>query len=545
MPTSPARLLAPAGVATLSLALAACGGGGGSADNASPDNASRASALSAGGMPPAVALQNKCRTLTDKSLGHGSARVTDAAVLAASGTSPEYCVVQVKFNDSALRFEVRLPTSGWNRKLAFLGGGGFDGNISVPTLPYHSPSILSERYATMATNGGHDAPTSLVDYFKAEFAYDPQQLVDFTNLSEHRSLPVGKELINAFYPQNLQRAYFEGCSMGGHDAMIQAQRYPEDFDGIVARAPAGNIMGLFMQFNRIAKQVRQPAGQLNAAKQTLVANAVLQQCDGLDGVVDGIISKPAACNFDPTPLRCTGGADTGDNCLSDAQLATVNTVTSPVAMTLPPNYAHTGYFWGGENSPKGWGEYIWPNPALGDSLQGLFSDGFIRSFVTRDPNFDTSTWTADAWASDMARVGALFSANDPDLSGLRARGAKLIMWNGTTDTSVSPKDNARYYDSVVAAMGKPETDQTLEYFQAPGVGHCFGGVGPDQVDLLQAVVKWAELGTPPSAQGLIHRKLDASGNTIMTRPLCKYPAYTRYQGSGDVNDAGSFTCAAP
>ena len=117
------------------------------------------------------------------------------------------------------------------------------------------------------------------------------------------------------------------------------------------------------------------------------------------------------------------------------------------------------------------------------------------------------------------------------------------MWNGTTDTSVSPKDNARYYDSVVAAMGKPATDQTLEYFQAPGVGHCFGGVGPDQVDLLQAVVKWSELGTPPSAQGLIHRKLDASGNTTMTRPVCKYPAYPRYQGSGDVNDAASFTCS--
>jgi feruloyl esterase len=353
---------------------------------------------------------------------------------------------------------------------------------------------------------------------------------------------VGKELIRHFYARDVQRAYFEGCSMGGHDAMIQAQRFPDDFDGIVARAPAGNIMGLFMQFNRIAKQVRNPAGQLNTAKQTLLANTVLAQCDGLDGAVDGIIGKPAACNFDPQVLRCTGGTDTGDSCLSDAQIATAVTVTSPIAMTNGA-YAHTGYFFGGENHPKGWGEYIWPNPALGDSLQGLFSDGFIRSFITRDPTFNTATWDANNWASDMDRVGALFSANDPDLSGLRNRGAKLVMWNGTTDTSVSPKDNARYYDSVVGKMGKPAADEVVELFQAPGVGHCFGGVGPDQIDLLKAVVTWVEQGTAPSAQNLLHRKLDANGATTMARPVCKYPAYPRYKGSGDLNDPASFACS--
>jgi pimeloyl-ACP methyl ester carboxylesterase len=536
MQTNPAR---PAGARilvplTLTLALAACGGGGSDAANLEVPTAR--------GEPNPVALQNKCRTLVDKKLAKGAASVTAATVVDATGNAPESCVVQVKFRDTALRFEAKLPISGWNRKLAFLGGGGFDGNIAQPTLPYYSGSILSERYATMATNGGHEAPPNLLEYFKAEFAYDPVQLVDFTNQSEHRSLPIGKELIRFFYAQDVQRAYFEGCSMGGHDAMIQAQRFPEDFDGIVARAPAGNIMGLFIQFNRIAKQVRNPAGQLNTAKQTLLANSVLQQCDGLDGLADGIIGKPSACNYDPQVLRCTGGADTGNDCLSDAQIATVSTVTSPVAMTNGA-FGHTGYFFGGENHPKGWGEYIWPNPALGDSLQGLFSDGFIRSFVTRDPGFDTSTWDANAWAADMARVGALFSANNPDLSGMRSRGAKLLMWNGTTDTSVSPKDNARYYDSVVSRMGQAATDQVVEYFQAPGVGHCFGGVGPDQVDLLKAMSTWVEQGTAPSVQNLVHRKLDAGGATTMTRPLCKHPAYPRYKGTGDINDAASFTCS--
>jgi feruloyl esterase len=143
----------------------------------------------------------------------------------------------------------------------------------------------------------------------------------------------------------------------------------------------------------------------------------------------------------------------------------------------------------------------------------------------------------------MDLIGQMFSANNPDLSGLRSHGAKLIMWNGTIDTSVSPKDNARYYDSVVTRMGQAATDQVLEYFQAPGVGHCFGGPGPDQVDLLKAVATWVEQGTAPSAQGLLHRKLDASGAATMTRPVCKYPAYPRYKGSGNVNDAANFTCS--
>jgi pimeloyl-ACP methyl ester carboxylesterase len=518
---------APMTAIALATALAGCGGSSNDGDVA---------------LPAAQTLQQKCVTLANTTVAGGAAAITAAAIEGVTAATPEYCALKVKMAGSDLRFELRLPTEHWNEKLAFLGGGGFDGSISVATQPYHSPSIGTERYATMATNGGYDRPAGLLDYFKAEFAADPRKLADFTNESEHRALPVGKQLIADFYGRASKRAYFEGCSMGGHDAMIEAQRYPEDFDGIVARAPAGNIMGLFMQFNRIAKNVRPAAGRLNAAKQALLANAVLAQCDSADGLVDGIIGKPAACNFNAQALRCSGGADTGDSCLSDAQLATVNAITTPIAMANG-KYAHTGYFYGGEDSAKGWGEYIWPNPALGDSLQGLFSDGFIRSFVTKDPAFNTANFNADNWTAQMDAVGALFSANNPDLSGLRARNGKLILWNGTTDTSVSPKDNAAYYESVVARMGQAQADQVVEYFQAPGVGHCFGGVGPDRVDLLKAMVGWVEQGVAPSSQGLVHQKLDAAGKPTMSRPVCKYPAYPRYRGSGDVNDAGNFACS--
>jgi feruloyl esterase len=518
------------------LAVAGCGGGG-------HDDGTVAVS------PPPVAdaqtLAQKCPAIVGQVLA-GGATVQDARVVAASGAQPEYCVVGAKFDGSALRFEARLPTSGWNGKIAFLGGGGFDGAMPVATDLQFSESILTERYATLGTNGGYDHPGARgIDYFKAAFALDDERLADFTYRSEHRALPAGKALVAGFFGAPASRSYFEGCSMGGHDALIEAQRYPEDFDGIVARAPAGNVMGLFMQFNRIAKQIRTPANTLGAAKQTLLANAVLAQCDGLDGVVDGIVSRPLACRHDPAPLRCPAGADTGDGCLSDAQIATVRTVTSPIA-SADGRWSHPGYLPGAENAAKGWGEYVWPSAAFGgNSTQGLFSDGFVRSFITRDPNYDTLTWNYDAWLPRMAVIGGMFNAFDPDLAPLEARrGAKLILWNGTTDTSVSARDTARYYDSVVGALGQARADRTVELFMAPGVGHCYGGAGPDRVDLLKAVATWAEAGTPPSAQSLAHRKVDASGATVAARPLCKYPAYPRYRGTGDVNVASSFVCTS-
>jgi hypothetical protein len=282
---------------------------------------------------------------------------------------------------------------------------------------------------------------------------------------------------------------------------------------------------------------------LGPAKQALLANAVLAQCDGLDGATDGVISRPQACRFDPAPLRCVAGADTGDTCLSDAQIATVGTVTSPIA-TANGKWTHPGYDHGGENAAKGWGEYIWPSAAFsGNSTQGLFSDGFVRSFIVRDPSYDTLKWNYDEWLARMDVVGGMFNAFDPNLAPLQARGAKLILWNGTTDSSVSARDTARYYDSVVATLGREKADQTVELFMAPGVGHCYGGAGPDKVDLLQAMSTWVERDTPPSRQALTHRKVDAGGATTMTRPLCKYPAYPRYRGSGDVNTSDSFVCS--
>ncbi|MDB5364277.1 MAG: Tannase and feruloyl esterase [Rhodospirillales bacterium] len=482
----------------------------------------------------------ECTALANRVLGYGVAQVASAKLTAEDGPSPAACTVQVHFTESELKFEARLPMTGWNGKLAFLGGGGFDGVISPPTMPYVSPSVLADRYATMTTNGGHDASRNPLTYFNADFAYDAAKLVDFTYQSEHRALPAGKELIQAFYGSVPTRSYFEGCSMGGHDALIEAQRYPGDFDGIVARAPAGNVLGLFERFHRTAMAVDAKGGSLNDAKQTLLAKAVLAQCDKLDGIEDGILAKPSACNFDARKLRCPDGKDTGDTCLSDAQLATIEAVTAKLSL-LDGLVTHEGFFFGGENSEKGWGEYIWPQLALlNNSMHGLFSQGFLRAFVMRDADFDVKKWKAESAVPQLKTIKALFQADDPDLSKFAARGGKLILWNGMTDVSVSPKETALYYDRVVKTMGQADADKTVELFFAPGVGHCFGGPGADQVDLLRAMAQWVEQGTRPSQQSLIAKHVPTPA---ATRPLCKYPSYARYGGSGDVNDAASFRCS--
>ncbi len=487
----------------------------------------------------------ECSTLKGRQIFNGMAAVTDAAPLDLL-PGGRYCIVRAKFADSGLKIEVRLPAASWNGRLVYQGGGGFNGAIrefSTAMAGRMSPSIIAEHYAVMVSNGGYDGPgfENPAEYFKAEFAYDAVKLVDFMFQSVHRALPAGREVARMFYGSAPKRSYFEGCSTGGHEAMMQAQRYPGDFDGIVARGPAANFVGLYTQFHRISRLARTPQGSLSPAKQTVLAKAVLARCDAADGLADGILSRPTACDFDPRTLRCPKGEDAGDTCLSDAQIATVLAVTTPYA-SKDNSVSHAGYNYGAEDTADGWRSYIWPSDRMkNDTTQGGFSDAFIRAFVTRDPAYDTRKWDPNDWLPVLHLINELFQAYDPDLSGLKARGAKLIIWNGETDTSTSSRDNSRYYDRVVQIMGQDAADQVVELFLAPGVGHCGGGVGPDRVDLLKAVSTWVEKGTPPSKQNLNHEKRDQEDRVIAARPMCKYPAYPRYKG-GDVNAASSFVC---
>lgn len=486
-------------------------------------------------------LRNRCTALADQMV-NGSAHIAEADLMAATERTPEFCKATAQVGDSALRFSTWLPTEGWNGKMAFIGGGGFDGVLMDEefTLVF-SESVLTEGYAIVATNGGYDAPGGVnpFAYFKAEFAADAEKRIDFMYRSEHRTLPFADALIADYYGQSATHRYFEGCSMGGHDALLLSQRYPDDFDGIVARAPAGNIVGLMRAFARIGGYIRRNDLEFDDDDKALLADAVLDQCDANDGIGDGIISRPQACAVDVTELECADA--NASQCLSAAQVELVELVTTPIVES-DGSIVHPGYLFGGEDLDKGWGEYVYPK-LMGHSIGMLFAEGFVRSFVTGDQDYDTWNWDPAEWSDELADIDRQFNAIDPDIGEFQEKGGKLILWTGTLDTSVSPLDTVRYYDSVVAELGKSEASDTVELFLAPGVAHCFGGVGPDKVDLMAALSTWVEQDTPPSTQELLHRKIDEDGETVMTRPLCAYPAYPRYRGDGDPADAGSFVCA--
>ena len=326
--------------------------------------------------------------------------------------------------------------------------------------------------------------------------------------------------------------------MGGHDGLLLSQRYPDDFDGIVARAPAGNVVGLFQQFNRIGSLVHNSESVLSAEQRDKLANAVLAQCDHLDGLRDGIMAQPQRCDFDASTLSCS--KDTSEHCLSDKQLELVVAITTPL-LNDDNELIHPGYNAGGANNRYSWEQYIWPQ-ASGLSAQMLFSEGFIRSFITGDKNYDTWRWEANEWQPELKRIRAMFDAFDPDINAFSQRGAKLIMWNGTLDTSVSYLDSIRYYESVLETLGRAKTDKTLELFLGPGVGHCGGGVGPDRVDLMSALSTWVENGVAPSQQQLVLTKVNEDAEVVLSRPMCKYPAFAKYKGTGDASVASNFSC---
>jgi hypothetical protein len=469
-----------------------------------------------------------CAALQGQSVEGAS--ISARHVAAAAGV-PEHCEVKGSL-PPALDFQLWLP-SDWNGKALFAGGGGFDGVIADYTYLAYATS----RYAVIASNGGHTG-----EVFDGSFALDPVKFDDFASLSTHRVLPVARALVRAFYGRDATRAYFEGCSNGGREALIEAQRWPEDFDGIIARAPAYDFTELALAFNRHAQQLSQPGASLSDAKLASLGQASLAACDAQDGLVDGVLSNPAACAFDPAALQCQGAES--DACLTAAQLASVRTVYSPYVLNGQKLYE--GWPAGGENDPDAWAAWITGHGTPSAAIGSIFGREFVRYIITQQPSADPLTFQPGDWLPRIQQVSAQLSANSADLSGLRARGAKLVLWHGGTDAAISQKGTAAYYDRVVQAAGDQKTaDGFVEYFPAPGVNHCQGGAGPDAVDLLSALDAWVERGTPPSSQGLTIRKLNAAGQSALSRPLCKYPRYPRYNGTGDVTQATSFTCAAP
>lgn len=478
-----------------------------------------AQAATAAGLP--------CESLAGRSIG--GATLTAAVPVAATPTLAAYCKVNGTIAPQ-LNFELRLPVA-WNHKLHYGGGGGYNGAIPAVVAP-----ALNAGYAQVSSDSGHQG-----NVLDASFALnDPYAAQLFGSLSVPTVMGAATEIVRQHYARPIRRAYFEGCSNGGREALMNVQRYPTLFDGVIARAPAYDWVGIMGAFNRNAKALAAPGGALTPGKIATLAGAVLAACDGLDGLADGVVSNVQACTVDPAALRCSGGGEGGDACLSDAQLAVVTSWTQPASFA-GGTYTYPGWpLTGNEGVPGGWSPWLVGAP----SLQFAFSDTTVKNYLARDPAVDSLTYDYEIDVNALFNLAALNDATNADIRPFVSAGGKLILWHGTNDAALSVRATTEYYQAVSSALGGAATEGAVRYYVAPGVNHCAGGPGADQADLLTALDRWVTLRVPPRT--LTAARVDPStGQTAQTRPLCRYPAYPQYRGSGDPNDAASFRCATP
>lgn len=483
---------------------------------------------------PTVTAQQACVALAGKTIAGATVA---AAAVAASGPVPIYCKVSGTLAPS-LNFEMRLPEN-WNGKLHYGGGGGYNG--SIPGLAGTNLVALNMGYATVSSDSGHQG-SGLSAAFALNDAYAAQL---FGSLSVPTVTSTALELIKTAYGKSPTQSYFEGCSNGGREALMNVQRYPNLFDGVIARAPAYNWVGLMGAFNRNAKALAAPGGAFSAAKTQTLASAVRIACDGLDGIVDGVVSNQAACTtavFDPASLRCPGGADTSDNCLSDAQLAVVSSWTTDATFTGTPPYRNAGWsLTGNEDEPGAWAAWETGNGTVTNALQYLFQDTTVKNYLARDPAADSLTYTPfDQDQNAIYALGALNDATNVDIRPFINSGGKLLLWHGGNDAALSKNATAEYYNNVKTTVGTATADAAVRFYIAPGVNHCSGGPGADSADLLTALDNWVVNGTAPGT--LAARKFDATGAASFERPLCQYPAYPRY--TGPANDAAAAKLAS-
>jgi hypothetical protein len=489
---------------------------------------------------PSVSAEQACAALAGKTIA-GAASLA-AVPVAASGPLPSYCKVNGSMIPS-LNFEMRLPQL-WNGKLHYGGGGGYNG--AIPPLDGPTLAALKQGYATVSSDSGHQGSG-----LSAAFALnDPFAAQLFGSLSVPTVMSAARELLREAYDAAPSRSYFEGCSNGGREALMNVQRYPNLFDGVISRAPAFNWVGLMGAFNRTAKALAAPGGQFSSAKVQLLAKAVRDACDGLDGIVDGVAPSACSAAFNPTSLRCAGGADTGNTCLSDAQLGVVTSWTTPAVFAGSPTYRNAGWnLTGNEDDPGAWAAWESGDANFTGALQFLFQDTTVKYYLARDAAADSLAYTP--WDQNQNALFALAALNDATATDIRPfnnSGAKLILWHGGNDAALSVNATAEYHAGVAAALGgQANADGFVRFYVAPGVNHCAGGPGADSADLLTALDEWVTTRTAPDT--LTAQKLAADGSTSFERPLCRHPQYPRY--TGPANDAAAaklalnYTCTAP
>ncbi len=508
------------------------------------------------------------------------ATVTSASVVAAAGGGAtalsEYCKVTAEIApvDPAapkIKLQVDLPTN-WNQKVMMFGGGGYDGTIpnvagNVPAGPIDRPTPLGRGYATFASDSGHQA--NALGSQDGSFGVNDEALKNFSGDALKKTRDAAIAVIKARYAAgDPKESYFAGGSTGGREALKVVSTWPQDWNGAIVLYPAGAAATLDLQFGRITRAFAQPGAYPNAAKRRRLYDAALQACDGLDGVQDGLVSNVPACNasFDPAtavvdgaPLRCPNGSEGGDSCLSDAQITALKVFNSAITIAYPLASGETQYpgfnVWGADLGVPN-ASPLQPTVtflALGSSQPAnpmpvtapygsTFWDQWVRFFVTRDPNFNSLTLDPQnpgPWQTRISTLTGLQDVNKTDLSAFQAKGGKLLIAHGMADVLVSTRATEQYWQRLNATMGTAKVQSFARYYEIPGYGHAVSSVFNAAWDSLTALENWVENGTAPTNQVVA----DSAGVPGRTRPLCEWPAYPRYRGSGDINAASSYACS--
>ena len=445
---------------------------------------------------------------------------------------PTFCRVTATLkpsSDSEIKMELWMPASGWNGRFEALGGGGWAGTIALNNLA----GAVNRGYVVATTDTGHAATPE--NRGSGSFAFHhPEKVIDFGYRAVHEMTVKSKEFIKTFYGSAPKQSYWVGCSTGGRQGLMEAQRYPADYDGIVAGAPANYMTHLLSESIWVAQAVlKDPASFIPQEKYAVIHKAVMDACDGLDGVKDGVLEDPRACHFDPKTLQCSG--DDGPTCLTAPQVAAARKIYAPSKNPRTGLAIFSGLEPGSELG--------WAGLAGGPGAMGI-ADDYFKYIVFEDLNWDFKTLDFD---KDVARADAMdkgvLNAIDPNLKPFFQHGGKLLMYHGWNDQLIAPENSVNYYQSLVKSMGGVDrVNDSMRLFMAPGMTHCAGGDGPSNFDSLSAIQQWVEQKQAPTQLVATHI---AAGKADRSRPLCPYPQVAVYNGSGDTNAAASFTCQAP
>jgi Tannase and feruloyl esterase len=455
---------------------------------------------------------------------------------------PAFCRV-VAVTQPAVKFEVWLPLDTWNGKFQGVGNGANAGAISYAAMV----TALKRGYATASTDTGHQTENAR----DGEWAVGhPELVVDFGYRAIHVTAENGKKIVDKFYSAPAKHSYFVACSTGGRQALMEAQRFPEDYDGIIAGAPAANWSrfqtgGHMWVANALNKD---PESYVPVAKLKTLGDVVNAACDKLDGIGDGIIADPRKCTFDAKMLQCPGGKDDAA-CLTPKQVKAVNDVWSG-SHTSRGELIYPGYMRGAEASPGGWNAYMsGTGPLSGNHWEQ--ASNVLKYLIFENPNWDYRSFDVEKDAAFAEKkLGKTLDAFDPDLTRFRNHGGRLLLYHGWNDPSISPLNTINYYEKVIATVKKnggaqdaeARTQEFARLFMVPGMMHCGGGPGPTSFDMVAALEQWVEQKQPPERINASHT---TNGAVDRTRPLCVYPKVASYSGSGSTDDAANFVCKAP